>query len=406
MKDDVTPELLKKIQSDFQVMLDKSSVINALYAKVRDGTADYLDANAFAVEVGEILSKAYGNNLSSDVLPDGKMYYNIAQRIIDPTMKNNYDAITDVAYQVQKSLNATADIGIKPIKPELNQDRIDGIINRVSNADSFDDVAWVLDEPIKNFSQSIVDDSIRCNAEFHARSGMQPKIVRKLMGGCCAWCREVAGTYTYPDVPQDVYRRHQRCRCTVEYNPRDGKIQNVHSKQWRDETELDKVEARKVIGLNENLNIQHQKGTDVTKEYERNKYPGKGKLEFDDNYNKQDHQREIDMAEWLHKNLGGDIKLLNESIVDGIMMPDYMWQNKYWELKSTTTEKSANSAIRKGIKQIERKPGGIILNYETEIDLQEAVNVIEKRMKGSKQGDIPVDIMIIRKGKMEMVLRY
>ena len=112
------------------------------------------------------------------------------------------------------------------------------------------------------------------------------------------------------------------------------------------------------------------------------------------------------MAEWLHKNLGGDIKLLNESIVDGIMMPDYMWQNKYWELKSTTTEKSANSAIRKGIKQIERKPGGIILNYETEIDLQEAINVIEKRMKGSKQGDIPVDIMIIRKGKMEMVLRY
>ena len=117
-------------------------------------------------------------------------------------------------------------------------------------------------------------------------------------------------------------------------------------------------------------------------------------------------QKEIDMAEWLHKNLGGDIKLVNESIVHGIMMPDYMWQNKYWELKSTTTEKSANSAIRKGIKQIERKPGGIILNYETEIDLQEAINVIEKRMKGSKQGDIPVDIMIIRKGKMEMVLRY
>lgn len=247
MIEDVTPELLKKIQADFQIMFDKSSVITALYEKVRDGTADYVDANAFAVEVGEILSKAYSNNLSSDVLPDGKMYYNIAQRILNPTMKKNYEVITDVTSQVQKSLNDAAHIGIKPITPKLNQDRIDGIINRVSSTDCFDDVAWMLDEPIKNFSQSVVDDSIQCNAEFHARSGMQPKIVRKLMGGCCEWCREVAGTYTYPDVPIDVYRRHQRCRCTVEYNPRDGKVQNVHSKQWRTEEERDKIEARKQV---------------------------------------------------------------------------------------------------------------------------------------------------------------
>lgn len=34
-------------------------------------------------------------------------------------------------------------------------------------------------------------------------------------------------------MPKDVYRRHQRCRCSVEYYPRDGKIQNVHTKKWR-----------------------------------------------------------------------------------------------------------------------------------------------------------------------------
>lgn len=27
----------------------------------------------------------------------------------------------------------------------------------------------------------------------------------------------------YPDVPPDVYRRHERCRCTVLYDPADGK---------------------------------------------------------------------------------------------------------------------------------------------------------------------------------------
>ena len=68
--------------------------------------------------------------------------------------------------QIQTSLNKSSRIGIKAIKPELNQDRILGIVNKVSEAEAYDDVAWVLDEPIVNFSQSIVDDSIKANAEF------------------------------------------------------------------------------------------------------------------------------------------------------------------------------------------------------------------------------------------------
>lgn len=74
--------------------------------------------------------------------------------------------ITDVTEQIQTSLNKSSRIGIKVIKPELNQDRILGIVNKVSEAEAYDDVAWVLDEPIVNFSQSIVDDSIKANAEF------------------------------------------------------------------------------------------------------------------------------------------------------------------------------------------------------------------------------------------------
>lgn len=253
--DDMTPSLLKAIQDDFQRNLNKSEVISGLYAKVRDGTATYAQANQFAIEVGELLAGAYKNNLSSDVLPDGKMYYNIAQQILNTTMKNNYDLITEVTEQVQQSLNEAADIGIKPITPQLNQDRIDGIIGRVSDADYFDDVAWILGEPIVNFSQSIVDDSIRENAEFQSAAGLQPLIIRKVAGNCCKWCKALAGKYRYPDeVPNDVYRRHQRCRCTVDYNPRDGKVQNVYSKQWKRESIRDKIEARKNIGIDQSMN--------------------------------------------------------------------------------------------------------------------------------------------------------
>lgn len=250
--EDITPKLLKKVQEDFQRGFNESKVIAELYAKVRDGTATYLEANDFAIEVGEILAGAYRRNISSAVLPDGKMYYNIANRILNPTMKQNHALITDVTNQVQKSLNEAANIGIRPITPKLNQDRIDGIINRLSSEDIFDEVAWILGEPVVNFSQSIVDDAIRDNAEFHGKAGMRPKIVRELAGGCCDWCREVADTYLYPDVPQKVYRRHQRCRCTVDYHPGNGKVQNIHSKQRRTEKAYDGLEVLKSIAIEQN----------------------------------------------------------------------------------------------------------------------------------------------------------
>lgn len=241
--EDIAPELLNKIQSDFQNQFNKNDTVLSVYNKIRDGTATYNEANEFALEVGDILAKSFGKNISSDVLPDGKMYYNIAQRVLNPTLKNNYEIITDVTEQVQKLLNDGAKIGIKPLKPDLNQDRIDGIIYRVSEADKYDDVAWILDEPVRNFSQSIVDSSIRVNAEFHAKAGMRPVIVRKLAAGCCEWCANLAGTYEYPGgVPKDVYRRHQRCRCTVDYNPWNGKVQNVHTKEWRKDVSIKKTD--------------------------------------------------------------------------------------------------------------------------------------------------------------------
>ena len=242
--EDIAPKLLEKIQKDFQTMLDKSEIISRLYKKVRDGTATYKEANEYSVEVGHILADVYGNNLSSEVLPDGKMYYNIAKRIISPTMENNYHLITEVTKEVQNSLNSEARIGIKPMIPELNRDRINGIINRLSREAVFDDVKWILEEPIVNFCQSIVDDAIKVNAEFHGKAGMKPKIIRKMAGNCCEWCREVAGTYSYPNVPDDVYRRHQRCRCTVDYFPGNGKVQNVHNKQVRNESIIEQSKKR------------------------------------------------------------------------------------------------------------------------------------------------------------------
>lgn len=225
---DVSPELLKAVREEFNRELKINKRIDALHDKVKAGTASYEEADDFAVEIGNILARAFQNNLSADVLPNGKMYYNIAKAVVEPMMIQNYDLVSSVTQQVQTSMNKAAGIGVKALSPELNQDRIDGIINRVSTAEDFDSVKWILDEPVVVFTQSIVTDAIKANAEFQYKAGLTPKIIRTTTGKCCNWCNEVSGTYEYPDVPKDVYRRHDYCRCKVDYVI--GKYrENVHN---------------------------------------------------------------------------------------------------------------------------------------------------------------------------------
>lgn len=129
-------------------------------------------------------------------------------------------------------------------------DRIQGILNRASDAPKFSGVRWILgDGVLTNYMQSYVDDTMKRNAEFQSKAGVSPKIVRKSPTKCCPWCDALVGEYKYPDdVPDDVYRRHDNCNCIVEFYPGDGKKQDVWSKQWADQDE-EILADRKKVGL-------------------------------------------------------------------------------------------------------------------------------------------------------------
>lgn len=263
-QNDVAPELLDRLRKDFDNRMAENQKLAGLYEKVNAGNATYLEVNDFALEAGNILADVFQDNISESILPDGRMYFNIADRVIRPMMVNNYDIISSVCMNVQGRLNQKAMIGLKAIKPELNEDKVRGIINKVSSAGRYGDVAWVLVDPMRTFSQSVVDDSIRANVEFQGKAGLYPRIERIAAAGCCEWCEEVSGTYRYPDVPKDVYRRHGHCRCMVEYDPANGRgqRQNVHDKRWHNSADDDIIKRRRTIGLDDsdqNSKIEYRK---------------------------------------------------------------------------------------------------------------------------------------------------
>lgn len=245
MPKDIVPDLLKEIEQMFDLEVGQSKALKKALEALKDRNADYSNANDFAIELGEILSKVLRDKITAGTLPDGKMYYNIAKRIIEPAMIKNHDLIAAYSASVQTVLNKKAGISIAGLKPELHRDRIDGIVNKIVLEPDFEKAKWLLGEPIINFSQSVVDDTIKTNIEFHSKSGMQPKLVRNVVNGCCEYCQNLAGTYTYPNVPKDVYRRHKYCRCTVEYVPQKGGRQNVWTKEWKTLDKNSKIETRK-----------------------------------------------------------------------------------------------------------------------------------------------------------------
>lgn len=218
--EDMAPELLEAIRKDFLQLLSGAQLEEATYP----------GAQAYAEQVGEALAESFRRHLSSAALPDGRLYWNIADRAVRPLLEEDHALVSAAAARAQQAMNDAAGIGLKAQPAPVDSQRIDGILNRVVSAERYDDAAWVLDEPVKTFSRSAVDETLRRNVEFQGKAGLSPRIIRRAESHCCKWCSGLEGVYTYPDVPKDVYRRHANCRCSVEYDPRGGKRKTLWSK--------------------------------------------------------------------------------------------------------------------------------------------------------------------------------
>ena len=142
---------------------------------------------------------------------------------------------------------------------------------------------------------------------------------------------------------------------------------------------------------------------DITDKYTNKNKPSTGKLVYDKDYDVNKNVEEVEIAKWIHENIGGNIKLLTAVNEQNKKTADYLWNGKLWDLKSITTEKSADSSIRKGVKQIADNPGGIILNYVGKaLDLEKLKEFAINRLNRSQVLDI--EIIAVKDNKIIFVI--
>ncbi len=247
MATDVVPALNEAIQASFKGYVLKDRRIATISKRIRDGTATFVDAHDYAERLGENLSRALVNNLTADRLPDGRLYYNIAQRTVVPGLQENYELTNVAASDIQDILFASEKIGIKAAKADFPEDRIQGLIDKMTAEGITLERAIIwLQEPIINNSEAFVDDFIRENAKQAENVGLKATLTRIADPGCCEWCAKLAGVYEYGKAPRDIYRRHEFCRCTVTYQAKKTS-QNVWNKrQWQSSPE--ELARREQIG--------------------------------------------------------------------------------------------------------------------------------------------------------------
>lgn len=190
----------------------------------------------------------------------------------------------------------------------------------------------------------------------------------------------------FPGDPQGPPWEIYNCRCTLIAavdgvdtsdglrRTRDGLISDMTYAQW---------EALKQGYSGKQLSPYHmgseKSAKDVTKKYIDSAKPRMGKVRYENGYRIKGHKTEIEVANQLRDQFGGKFVLLKEANAQGIKTPDYLWRGKQWELKSISTAKAADMAIRKATKQIAKTPGGVVLQCTGSINTDELIRIVDDR---------------------------
>ena len=217
---------LQSVLWDVKQRIENDKKLSKLRQKVNSGKATYADTAAYSTHVGNLLGDTFAQHILL-VSPE------LREALTVELLHDRYMDINAIIDRVQKSMDEAQGLHLAPQHSPFYDDRAHQIGSALADP-------TVPDETIKRraraatatATKSMHDDRMKTEAKFRSRAGLNCFITRKAVSGCCAWCTAMAGRYEYGDEPDDIYRRHDNCDCTVTFE-NGRKRQDVWSKrEW------------------------------------------------------------------------------------------------------------------------------------------------------------------------------
>lgn len=226
MIEDVAPKLLSEIKNDFAKRKAKNGYISKYLNRLKGGKVTFDDTQRYSKELGKELGESLSGVLKAENLPDGKLYWNIADRTVKPMYSDVHDEVNLSAEATQKILDLEQGIGLNAIKPEIEEYRVKGILEAITKDGLKDDeLSAALKVLTENLTEHFFDDFIAENAGFRDSAGLQAIVIREAKGKKpCEWCLEKEGTYTYKEAQKNgIFQRHTSCKCSITYKTKTKK---------------------------------------------------------------------------------------------------------------------------------------------------------------------------------------
>lgn len=230
MANDISPELYEAIKINFNTAAATDPKIKSIIKKARAGTATQTDIATYTERLGKHASEAFKSVLTPENLPDGTLYWNIAEKTIKPLLLSNYERINNIAILQQASADQALGVNIGISKGGYPENRVDQVMNFAANAETGEPLRNALSDPVITAHQKFYDDFMKENAKLRNDLGLYA-VVERIYDGkglkdgkqACSWCLDRAGKWSYDEANANgVFERHPGCGCVILYTTAKG----------------------------------------------------------------------------------------------------------------------------------------------------------------------------------------
>lgn len=214
------------VQEEVRERLARDAQLVRLRKKIESGKATYTDTAAYSIRAGKLLGEVFSRRLPEIPLEERE------QLCVD-LLHDQYIDINAAVDTVQRFMDEAQGLHLAPQHAPFDSERGHQIGSSLRD----------LSKPLETLQRrakaapetavkAMHDDRMKAESKFRHKAGLDCRITRVAVNGCCPWCSKVAGRYAYGEEPDDIYRRHDNCDCTVTFE-NGRKRQDVWSKrEW------------------------------------------------------------------------------------------------------------------------------------------------------------------------------
>lgn len=214
------------VREEVQQRIEQDPELIRLRKKIESGKATYADTAAYSNRAGKLLGEVFSHRLPEIPLEE-------REPLCVELLHDRYIDINAAVDMAQRFMDEALGIHIAPQHAPFDSERGHQIGSSLRD----------LSKPVETLqrraqsapetaTKSMHDDRMKAESKFRHRAGLDCRITRVAVNGCCPWCSKVAGRYRYGEEPDDIYRRHDNCDCTVTFE-NGRKRQDVWSKrEW------------------------------------------------------------------------------------------------------------------------------------------------------------------------------